>query len=314
MRRVAIIDMGTNTFHLLVADVHTDNRYDIVYRDHAVVRIGKDGINDGLITESAFNKAVDALVSFRKMIDRYDADEILAVGTSAVRNARNGSALKERIHSLTGIDVRIISGDEEAELIFLGISAALKLGDTPNLIVDIGAGSVEFIIGNGQQLLWKQSFEIGGQRLLERFMKHDPIAPAEVLALDEYFAATLGPLLERVDQYRPRTLVGSAGSFDTLSEIFSVRSGMPYQRAAAETPLSVNGFHDIYRDLVRMNREQRLAIPGMIEMRVDMIVVACCLIRYILERHPFDTMRVSTYSLKEGILMKRMRQGVIQPH
>src|SRR5690606_6174020 len=144
MRRVAIIDMGTNTFHLLVADVHTDNRYDIVYRDHAVVRIGKDGINDGLITESAVNKAVDALVSFRKMIDRYGADEILAVGTSAVRNARNGSALKERIHSLTGIDVRIISGDEEAELIFLGISAALKLGDTPNLIVDIGAGSVEF--------------------------------------------------------------------------------------------------------------------------------------------------------------------------
>lgn len=311
MRKIAIIDMGTNTFHLLLAGTGTQGNR-IIYRDHEVVRIGKGGINDGIITDEACDRAINAMKRFKTIIDEHGIEEIYAYGTSALRNAVNGRALAERITSLTGIPIRIISGDEEADLIFAGIQYAIDLSEEASLIMDIGAGSVEFVIGNQAGIVWKQSFEIGGQRLLERFMKHDPIAPDEIKRLDVYFQDVLSPLAAKLREHRPEVLVGSSGSFDTLSEIYCVRSGLPYHHDAPETPLTVDAFYDIHRDLVSKNRDERMAIRGMIEMRVEMIVVASCLIRFVLELHAFKTLRVSTYSLKEGALA-RLGEAVRHP-
>src|SRR5690606_1328820 len=132
----------------------------------------------------------------------------------------NGSSLANEITSVTGIPIRIISGNEEADLIFAGIRDGLDLGSSPNLVIDIGAGSVEFIIGDQKEIFWKQSFEIGGQRLLEKFHKHDPIHGEEIAALNDYFATTLRPLRSALEKLHPNTLVGSSGTFDTLSEIY----------------------------------------------------------------------------------------------
>lgn len=301
MKKVAIIDMGTNTFHLLVAEV-SDVGYRILHRDHEAVRIGMGGINEGFITEKAKERALAALVRFRKSLDDQRVTDTYAFGTSALRSAKNGQALATEIEALTGIRVRIISGNEEADLIFAGIRAAIDLKDTSSLVMDIGAGSVEFIIGDSKQLFWKQSFEMGGQRLLEKFQKHDPIASDEVNALDVYFKQMLDPLADALQIYSPGTLVGSSGSFDTLSEIYCARQGLNYDPGAGETPLSKEGYYDIYRELLRKSRQERMNIPGMIALRVDMIVVACCLIRYVLEMRHFENIRVSTYSLKEGAL------------
>jgi exopolyphosphatase/guanosine-5'-triphosphate,3'-diphosphate pyrophosphatase len=229
---------------------------------------------------------------------------VYAYGTSALRNTQNGPALAEEINALTGISINIISGDEEAALIFAGVKAALNLGPDTSLVMDIGAGSVEFIMGNNQQVFWKGSFEIGGQRLLERFQKHDPITSEEIKSLDSFFEKTLEPLITTLKQFHPQTLIGSSGSFDTLSDIYCLRKKIPRTSEESETPLSLDGFFEIYQDLITKNRNERMQIPGMISMRVDMIVVACCLIRFILEKHAFDRIRVSTYSLKEGALAK----------
>jgi Exopolyphosphatase len=303
MDRIAIIDMGTNTFHLLLAEIRL-NDYRILYRNHEVVKIGVGGINEGIITEAACQRAIAAMKRFKKIIDEESITKIHSFGTSALRNAKNGHLLTDEIKTLTGISIRIISGDEEADLIYAGIQEALDLKDDLGLVMDIGAGSVEFIIGNREMAFWKQSFEIGGQRLLEKFQKNDPITTEEIAALDSCFQETLNPLLIALQKFKPGILIGSSGTFDTLSDIYCIRQGITLPPDAAETPLTLTEFYEIYNELIRKNRAERMNVPGMIDMRVDMIVVSCCLISYVLERHTFSGVRVSKYSLKEGVLAK----------
>jgi exopolyphosphatase / guanosine-5'-triphosphate,3'-diphosphate pyrophosphatase len=227
--RIAIIDMGTNTFHLLLAEAD-ERGYHITYRDRLAVKIGKGGINYGVITEEGIQRALVAMQSFRNVINEHGGvAEVYAFGTSALRNASNKDEIKKRILDLTGIDIHIISGDEEAQFIYEGVKAALGLGEEYSLIIDIGGGSVEFIIGNHDHILWKQSLEIGAQRLLEQFQKNDPISTEEIRSLDDHFEKVLQPVFLALGKFPARILVGSSGSFDTLSDIFCAQ-------------------HDIYKD------------------------------------------------------------------
>ncbi|HEY5689883.1 MAG TPA: exopolyphosphatase [Cyclobacteriaceae bacterium] len=299
--RIAIIDLGTNTFHLLIVDLNKSG-HRFVYRERESVKIGKLGINQDIITEDALKRALKTLSSFKKSIDEMKVEKVYAFGTSALRNAKNCQDVVDRIKSEDGFNVKVISGEEEARLIYLGVKTAMKLGDEKCLIIDIGGGSVEFIIGNDSAIFWKQSFEIGAQRLLEEFHKNDPIKPAEIKALNEHFDLMLPCLFEALQTHQPTTLVGSSGTFDTLSDIYCIKHGIPKDNDSPQTPLSFDGFHEIYEELVVKNRADRMNIPGMIELRVDMIVVACALIDYLLSKFSFNHIRVSSYALKEGVL------------
>ncbi len=298
--RIAIIDMGTNTFHLLIAEKR-NGHYVIIHRERIASKIGVGGINDGVITVEGIDRAIAALKEFKKVLDEWRVANATAFGTSALRNARNGQEIIEKIKAEIGIDALLISGEEEAEYIYKGVRAAVPLGKEKSLIVDIGGGSVEFIIGNQAEIFWKQSLEIGGQRLLERFHRHDPILKEEVDQIEQFLDEALKPLLVQLEIHHPNTLVGSSGTFDTLSEIYCYQQNIPYNEEP-ETPLTSQAFNEIYKLLLVKSREERMQIPGMIEMRVDMIVVACCLIEFLIHNHSFQTIRVSTYSLKEGVL------------
>ena len=176
------------------------------------------------------------------------------------------------------------------------------MGREKSLILDIGGGSVECIVGDGTQIFWKKSFEIGAQRLLEKFHRHDPITGEEIQKLDQHFEQQLNPLFEALRKFPVNVLIGASGTFDTLSDIFCYHNNIQKTDDQPETPLTIEGFCSIYAELITKNRQQRMQIPGMIEMRVDMIVVACCLVRYILSHQTFSRIRVSSYSLKEGVL------------
>jgi exopolyphosphatase / guanosine-5'-triphosphate,3'-diphosphate pyrophosphatase len=299
--KLAIIDLGTNTFHLMIAE-YRHGRYSIVYRERSAVKIGVGGINRDIIQEDGIMRAIAALQNFKSIIDQHQIKKVFAFGTSALRNASNAPDVVKRVKQSTGIDITIISGDKEAELIYKGVRSAIDLGDQASLIIDIGGGSVEFIIANRQSIYWKRSFEIGGQRLLEKFQQHDPIAKDEIQNLNNYFQQSLPELFQAMDTFKPVAFVGSSGTFDTLSEIFCAQEKIPYRENDPETPLTLPSFYSTYQQLISKNRAERLLIPGMIDMRVDMIVVACCLIRYLLEKHSFTEIRVSTFALKEGVL------------
>ncbi len=308
--KVAIIDMGTNTFHLLIAEVKGDG-YVLMHRERRAVKIGEKGINKGEITDEAWERALTTLKDFKQLIDDHQIEQVFSTATSAVRNASNGKALVDEIKKQTGISVSIISGSREAELILMGVRSALELGSEKSLIMDIGGGSIEFIIADKDQTYSIQSFEIGGQRLVEKFHKNDPITESEIEALYHYFDKELIELRNAFEKFLPTTLIGCSGTFDTLSDIFTEENGITRDDSATEFPLTLDGFSKIYEQLIQMDRKERLAIPGMIEMRVDMIVVACVLVNYLVEHFNLKDIRVSAYALKEGVLidtLSRVRQ------
>ncbi len=299
--RLAIIDLGTNTFHLLIVE-KLEGRFITIHQERIAAKVGVGGINQNIITEAAIVRALNALREFKLKLDSFDVVKTFCFGTSAIRNANNKKELCDRILLETGIEVNVISGDEEALLIYKGVASAIDLGKQSNLIVDIGGGSVEFIIANENEIFWKQSFEIGGQRLIEKFTPHDPITTDDINSLNHYFKEQLSSLLIALEKYNPSTLVGSSGSFDTLSEIYSHQNEIEYKPENPETPLTIETFYSIHQLLIGKSRSERMQIPGMIELRVDMIVVGSCLIKFLLDSYSFQTIRVSTYSLKEGVL------------
>lgn len=298
---VAVIDLGTNTFHLLIASIEKKS-HEIIHRERKAVKIGEKGINKGEITAEAWDRALKALNEFKATITERKIQKIFATATSAIRNANNGQALVDEIKNQTGIEIEIISGAREAELIHLGASKALDFGTEKNLIMDIGGGSIEFIIADRTTTYWMRSFEVGGQRLVERFHRTDPISSNEIEELHTFFNDELKSLVSVCEEYKPTTLVGCSGTFDTLSDIYCEQHNIERDLNATEYPFDNIAFKDIYKKLITLNREQRLNIPGMIEMRVDMIVVACELINYIITNFELKSIRVSGYALKEGIL------------
>ncbi|MCK8491272.1 phosphatase [Spirosoma sp. RP8] len=300
----AIIDLGTNTFHLLIVEKN-DTGYKTLFRESRPAKIGQAGINQGIITEEGIGRALAVLTYFRHVLDehRVAPEQVIATGTSAIRVARNQQEFIRRVEQETGIRIQVISGDQEAEYIYKGVRAAGSLDNTTALVIDIGGGSVEFILGNQERIFWKQSFEIGGQRLRERFMTSDPIGPASIRRLHNYFQEQLLPLANAIHQYHPAVLVGSSGSFDTLVDMWFMheQGRLPDPKQSAFT-LPVEEFYRAYELLVTRNHAERMQIPGMIELRVDMIVVAVCLIDYVLKTYAISQIRTSTYSLKEGVL------------
>ena len=299
--RIAVLDLGTNTFNLLIADMSKEG-HSIIYNDKKAVKIGEGGISQGLISIEAEQRAMEALTEYNQIIGQYNVKKIYGYATSAFRNAVNGKALRDRIKKELGISISIISGEKEAEYIYYGVTHALDIGNKPSLIMDIGGGSVEFIIASNKKAYWKKSFEIGAQRLLSDFHHIDPIPREEIINLESHFLLSLKELLAEVGRYNVDTLIGSSGSFDTLSEIYCAENNISFDLESAEFLLDIDGYYKIHQELIRKNKNERLQIPGMIEMRVDMIVVASCLISYILKTCGIKNIRVSSHSLKEGML------------
>jgi exopolyphosphatase/guanosine-5'-triphosphate,3'-diphosphate pyrophosphatase len=310
-RRVALIDMGTNTFHLLIVEMPAQpgGQPHILLRTKAGVRLGEGGISKGIIAPDPYARALHTLAGFKEEMELHEVEEVRATATSAMRVTKNGPDLVRDIFEQTGIQVNVIPGDREAELICEGVRQAVDLGTEAQLIVDIGGGSVEFIIANQTTIFWKQSFEIGAQRLLDKFFP-DPsgVFPAAAVAAEqEYLASVLTPLIEAVRRYRPVGLVGASGSFDSLADM-----QLGQLRTEAQLPpsteLALESFQSSYRHLLSGNHEQRLALPGILPMRADMLVVAAVLIDYVLGITEITRIRTSAYALKEGVLAEMLGQ------
>lgn len=302
--RHAIIDLGSNTFHLLIVE-QTSNSTITLYKDQIPTKIAKAGINQGIITTEAIERALYVLRLFGQKIEEYGLPitQTKAIGTSAIRSAANGPEFCQIVEQQTGIHIEVISGDREAELIYEGVKQALDLGENLSLVMDIGGGSVEFIIANQSRIFWKQSFEIGGQRLLEKFVPTDPISPSAIGRLHNYFQQQLLPLINAAHQYAPTTLVGSSGSFDTLIDMdYMHRLGQWPDTTQKSFDYNLSEFYRAYDLLTTLNRTQRMALPGMIDLRVDMIVPAVVLIQYVVGALGINQIFCSTYALKEGIL------------
>ena len=301
--------MGTNTFHLLIVELPEARHAQPVtlLRTKVGVRLGEGGISQGRIAEEPYARALHTLAGFKEEMELHEVTDVRATATSAMRVTSNGPELVQDIFAQTGIQVEVIGGDREAELICAGVRRAVPLGVAPHLIMDIGGGSVEFIVADESRIFWKQSFEIGAQRLLDQFFP-DPsgVFPPEAIAAERaYLRDTLAPLAAAVAKFRPVGLVGASGSFDSLADMH-----LGELRAEADlppsTPLPLDSFRRSQQQLLSLPHEQRRALPGIVPMRANMLVVSVVLIDYVLELTGITQIRASAYALKEGLLAEML--------
>ena len=303
MTRIAIIDLGTNTFNLLIVEANADKKYKTIYQTKIAVKLGEGGINKGFIAPIPFQRGVDAIKEYKKIIEEHKVEKTIAIATSAVRDADNGKEFAEKIKQESNIDVKIISGDKEAELIYRGVKDGVSMIYKPALIIDIGGGSTEFIIANDSEIFWKHSFQLGAARLLEKINPSDPITDKEIQELIDYLKQELKPLFAAVQKYPIVEIIGSSGSFDSLSEMIALRFySADLLKNKTEYTFHLQDFNTLYEIILKSTTAERMQMKGLIAMRVDMIVVSAILLNFIIQTLSVQKMRSSIYSLKEVVL------------
>ena len=302
MRKIGIIDLGTNTFNLLLAEVKEQD-YSIFYKTKIAVKLGEGGITKGFIAEVPYKRGIEALTQYKAKLVEENITEFYAVATSAIRSADNGGLFVKEVEDKLGILINVIDGDTEADLIYQGVKQALDLGDSPKLIIDIGGGSTEFIIANSQETFWRKSYKLGAARLLETFNPANPINIDDVAAIDDYLEDALEEMLEMAEVYEVNCLIGSSGSFDTLAEMVSCKNGdCKIWKKDTNYQFLMTDYNGIQRMITESTLEQRLHMEGLVPMRADMIVIAVVIVNYILNRLIIHDLRLSTYALKEGLI------------
>ena len=300
---VAILDLGTNTFHCLIVRIENNGSFKKIYKTKSPVKLGEGGINKNKIQNIPFERGIHALKEFNIKIRECKAEEVYAYGTAALRSADNSQEFIDRVYEETGIRIEIISGDLEAEYIYYGVRKALDLGTKNTLIMDIGGGSVEFIIANKEEIKWAHSFELGAARLLEIFKPNDPITGNQIAQAEKYLEENLEMLFSTCQDYKPQMLIGSSGSFDTFAEMIAHQFYSPQiLENKTEYIFNLEEFNLIYLKLIASNRAERTQMRGMIPIRVDMIVIASIFVNLIINKLKIEKMVLSTHAMKEGIL------------
>jgi len=308
--KVAILDLGTNTFNIFIAELFPDKPFKKIYKSKIAVKLGQGGINKNHIEENPFKRGLRALKKHRRTIEKFGAEKIIAFATSAIRNASNGKEFIKAVKEKTGIEVQIISGDKEAELIYYGVRSAVKMNDAPSLIMDIGGGSTEFILADKKEILWKQSFLLGAARLLEKFKPSDPIKKNEIKQIENYLEQELQPLYSAMKKNPAVELIGSSGSFDSLAEMIAHRFyDISILKGKTEYDFNFDDCEKMYEVSLTSTTRERLHMKGLTKMRVDMMVVSAIFVDFIILRLGLKKMRLSKYSLKEGVLWELLNSS-----
>ncbi len=300
MNRYAVIDIGTNTCNLLIANALKNGAFSPVYDRKLPVKLGRGGIHKKILLPDAIERGLIALLRHAVTISCYNVEKVKVVGTSAIRGAANKGEFLAKVKHLLGWDIEILDGELEAELIFKGVQLSLPEGIGKYLIIDIGGGSSEFILALNNQIIWKNSFNIGIARVLEMFPVSDPIAPEEIRAIEEWFDEQLKELWQITNVHSPEILVGCSGAFDTFMDIFEKE--IPDLKIRGVSDLPINDFLMIHNQLINTKFEARSQMEGMDLSRVEMIVIASVFTNFILRRLGIKRLIHTHNALKEGVM------------
>ena len=302
----AVIDLGTNTCNLLIAEAAENGTFRVLHEERIAVKMGRGGIHKEKLLPEAMERGLTALSLHDINIRKFGASKVRLIGTSAIRGADNREEFVEMVRKQFGWEMEVIDGNQEAEYIFRGTVNSLPPLHEKYLVLDIGGGSNEFILAEGDRMLWKQSFNIGIARVLELFNLSDPPAQPEIAEVEAWFNEHLSPLKEMYDLHRPAILVGCSGAFDTLMDILEAKEPDATFRETTTFPL--HEFYRIHRMLISVDRESRCLIPGVDKNRVEMIIIATIFINFILRELNIRQLIHTHFSLKEGVMFEMCQQ------
>lgn len=302
--QVAVLDLGTNTFNLLIAESAGDNTYKILLNTKEGVKLGEGGINNKVITEAAFQRGIAAVARHFDRIAGCQVDKVVAFATSAIRDAANGKEFTDVLKERFDLEITVISGDKEAELIYNGVKQTLPFRDKRFLLLDIGGGSNELIIADHHQVFWKRSFKLGMARLLDKFRPSDPITPEEIGHIETYLEGELAELFSQVDQYKPEVFIGASGSFDSFVALLASEGLLLHRKGDIFHEIPMETYKQLHGKLIRSTREERDKMIGLEPVRRDMIVLATIFVNFVLAQTRLKILYQSAYSLKEGAVFE----------
>ena len=306
---VAAIDIGTNSIHLVVARPAGNNRFEILARDKEVVRLGSGSGDMKELHLDAIERGVAALGRFRRVADTFGA-EVHAVATSAVREAENRDEFLEAALVKAGIKIEVISGVEEARLIHLGVLQAVPVFDQQVLVVDIGGGSTEFIVGKGGDGVAARSLKVGAIRLTERFFGKEPVKKKAVDDARKFVKSYLPRVEQMVEAAGGfEVAVGSSGTILNVFEMVRARRGGEARRQVGMPSFTVDDLAEVVDDLASRPRvADRLAVPGLDPRRADIILGGVVVLEQVFRGFGIDELVVSDYALREGVLLDVVRR------
>lgn len=301
MSSFGVIDLGTNTFHLLIAERGAGGHFIELYRERHFVKLAEEGIAE--IGPAPFERGLATIRHYHDVLQRYGVARVRVVGTAALRTALNGLHFIQLAERVTNLRIELVSGREEAHLISRGVQLAVLPTDERYLIMDIGGGSVEFIIADSGRLYWAESFPVGVAVLYKNFHRHEPVTSKEIAAVQAFLSTELRPLADKLKEFPTHHLVGAAGTFDVLNDALSID-----HPTSASGIIELTQFPAFYRRILAATRDERFAMPDIPHDRADMIVVALILVDFILRLAGVQRLTVSSYSMKEGILVEMMEK------
>lgn len=315
---LSAIDVGTNSIHMVVVQVQPSlPSFTIISREKATVRLGDRNRQTGDLTEAAIQRAIDALRRCQEISRSLNADHMIAVATSAVREAPNGNDFLRRVEAELGLSVNLISGQEEARRIYLGVLSGMEFNRHPQIIIDIGGGSTELILGDGHEPRTLSSTKVGAVRLTREYITTDPISPVEFQTLQAYIRGMLERAVDELKTHlkpgeTPR-LVGTSGTIETLAFLHA-------REKLGTVPSPLNGYRfsltdlrEIIHRLRRLKHEERLHLPGINDRRAEIILAGALILQEAMAMLGLPAIIVCERSLREGVVVDWMlTHGLIE--
>ncbi len=301
--RIAAIDIGTNSLHMIVVRVRTDLSFEVIDREKEMVRLGAGGLDGRALTPEAVHAALQVLSKFRRLAESHRVDEIIATATSATREAENGGEFLDAVAQQTGIRARVISGTEEARLIHLAAVYGVGVPGEIAVVVDIGGGSVEITRGVGPNVELGRSFKLGVIRLTERFIKSDPLTPRDERRLVRHIDAELGKYLDQIAAAGFDRAIGTSGTILSLGAVIGAAQGRPAGAALRNRRVPAKQVRRVRKQLAALTLERRLRVPGLEPRRADLSVAGAVLLDAILRRLGAQELTLCDLSLREGLVL-----------
>jgi exopolyphosphatase/guanosine-5'-triphosphate,3'-diphosphate pyrophosphatase len=301
--KLAAIDIGTNSIHMVIVKVTKKRSFEVIDREKEMVKLGSGVFATKRLNDSAFEKGLETIRRYVQLADQYGVDEIITGATSAIREAQNGGEFLDEVIRQTGIAPEVISGGKEARLIFLAVRHAIALQGENALVIDIGGGSTEVVLGNDTEILFGKSMKLGVLRLLDMFERKATIGGKNLRALEAHIQSVAQSVMEEARAIGFTRVIGTSGTIRTLGEAAHLAAGgKPFRTINAEVvPLS--NLEKLSKQLLTMPPEKRASISGISEIRTDAIHLGGVLLVKLLQMANVNELTLCEASLREGLVL-----------
>ncbi len=301
--RVSVFDIGTNSIHMLVVEIQPDLSFKILDREKDTTRLGDGSFEKRRLRKSSMRRAWNVIGAFHKTAKKLHVSRTIGVATSAVRDAKNGKEFIREVYRRSGIRIRTISGDEEGRLIELAARSNMDVKGKKTLVVDIGGGSMELILGDGKKHYFLKSFPLGVARLTDHFLSKDPPSAKQMRKLEKHIERSLSGAVQKIRKHKVAKVIGTAGTLINLGSMAYEDEYSKRLKLVHHFVLQRKRLEEIHSKIIHLSLKKRLNFPGLDSKRADIILAGSILVRTLMRLLQIERVTISKQGIREGLIL-----------